>query len=113
MPDGGGLVTIFATGARPHDGTSGSADAGGATRGPSEFKEDSMPHTPHEAEHPRRPDHPSIPRSGSGHDAALRPDAPPLEPSGEEPHPRSPDEYTETPGSHRRGSDGAATDVGA
>ena len=60
-----------------------------------------------------RPDNPHVPEPGSGHDAALRPDAPPVEPSGETPHPRSPDEYTEEPGSHRRSPDGPATDVGA
>ena len=60
-----------------------------------------------------RPDNPHVPQPGSGHDAALRPDAPPVEPSGMEPHPRSPEEYTEEPGSHRRGPDGPATDVGA
>ena len=72
-----------------------------------------MASTPDGPDRTRRPDHPGVPPTGSGHDAALRPDAPPIEPSGDVPHPRSPDEYTEPPGSHRRESDGAATDVGA
>jgi len=71
-----------------------------------------MTDLPHHSEHGFRDDNPHVPQPGSGHDAAIRPDAPPIEPSGMTPHPRSPEEYTEEPGSHRVGDHGAATDVG-
>ena len=72
-----------------------------------------MSDTEHGPDWAHRPDNPHVPQPGTGHDAAIRPDAPPVEPSGLTPHPRSPDEYTEEPGSHRRAPDGPATDVGA
>jgi hypothetical protein len=59
-----------------------------------------------------RPEPAAAPEPARPAQRDARDSAGPAEPAESDAAPRSPDDYTEPPGSHRR-PDGAATDVGA